>query len=116
MATNKPARKPKSKTAVKTKVCEAARPTRTREAVEAAQGPANSYLYSEAIGDEICHRLAEGASLKSICRSQGMPSLGTVITWALDTAHPFADRYARAREIGWRLLAEEILEISDQAI
>jgi hypothetical protein len=59
--------------------------------------------------------LADGESLKSICRSEGMPKSSTVIAWALDTAHPFYDRYARARDIGYRHLAEELLEISDNS-
>ena len=111
----KPTKKAEAATPKHTTSCEAARPTRTKAAIAAAQGPANSYLYTEALADEICQRLAEGESLKSICRSKGMPSFATVIAWALDATHPFADRYARAREVGYRVLAEELLEISDNS-
>lgn len=109
----KPAKKPK-KTAAKAKAkdCEAPRPTRTGITIG---GPANSPLYSEAIADEICRRLRDGELLKSICRTKGLPSKATVLTWANDTSHPFSDRYARAREIGYAHLAEEILEISDNS-
>jgi hypothetical protein len=99
----------------KTKACAAPRPTRTKAAIAAAQGPAKSYLYSQAIGDEICHRLAAGESLRSICRSEGMPGFATITAWGLDTQHPFAAQFAHARNIGWRHLAEEILEISDDS-
>jgi hypothetical protein len=44
-----------------------------------------------------------------------MPSMSTVIAWALDNSHGFAARYARAREVGFTLIAEELLEISDNA-
>ena len=111
----KPANKPKTSRAKKAKACEAPRPTRTKAAIATAQGPARSYLFSEAIGEEICRRLAAGESLRSICRSEGMPDISTVLKWALDRAHPFARRYAQAREIGYRILAEEILEISDNS-
>jgi hypothetical protein len=97
------------------KRCSAPRPTRTKEAIAAAQGPANSYIYTNAIADEICSGLAEGKPLKSICRTKGMPSIATVIAWTLDLSHPFAERYACARDIGYRHLADEILEISDAA-
>jgi hypothetical protein len=92
-----------------------ARPTRTKAATAAAQGPANSYIYTEAIADELCRRLADGESLKKICRTKGMPGFATVISWAIDASHQFADRYARARDIGYRHLADEILEISDNS-
>jgi hypothetical protein len=41
--------------------------------------------------------------------------MSTVIAWALDDTHGFAARYARAREVGFTLIAEEILEISDNS-
>jgi hypothetical protein len=106
---------PKKPKKPKAKACAAPRPTRTKAATAAAQGPANSYIYTEAIADEICSRLARGGSLKSICRSDGMPDIATVLKWALDTTHDFSQRYARAREVGYRVLAEELLEISDDS-
>ena len=92
------------------------RPTRTKAAIKAAaNGPANSYLYTKKMGDEICKRLAEGESLKSICKDNRMPSCATVLNWARDKEHAFADHYARAREIGYAILADEIMEIADDA-
>lgn len=56
--------------------------------------------------------LAEGMSLREVCRQKGMPSHGTVLNWRM--AHDdFADQYARAREIGYEIMADEILEIAD---
>jgi hypothetical protein len=108
--------KASKKTAAKrAKTCSASRPTRTKAAIAAARGPANSYLYTDAIGEELCRRLADGEPLRSICQREGMPSMSTVIAWALDDTHGFAARYARAREIGFTLIAEEILEICDDS-
>lgn len=69
--------------------------------------------YSQQVADEICRRLAEGESLRSICRDEGMPDESSVRAWALDNVNGFAPQYTRAREIGYDKLAEELLEISD---
>ena len=44
-----------------------------------------------------------------------MPDISTVLKWALDRAHPFAQQYTDAREVGYRLLAEQIIEIADDS-
>ena len=73
-------------------------------------------LYTEAIADEICERLAAGESVVAICSSPGMPSDSAVEAWA-EVDHPdrpgFCGRYARARERGLQRLAEEALAIAD---
>lgn len=69
--------------------------------------------YSKEVADNICARLAEGESLRAICRDDGMPAESTVRAWALDDVDGFAAQYARAREIGYDRLAEELLEIAD---
>jgi hypothetical protein len=70
-------------------------------------------LYSEALAEAICDRLADGESLNRICKAAGMPSERTVRTWARTPEHPFPPKYARAREIGYLKLADELLEIAD---
>jgi hypothetical protein len=37
--------------------------------------------YTEALAEEICLRLAEGESLVSICREEGMPRRAAVFRW-----------------------------------
>lgn len=72
--------------------------------------------YSQEVADAICARLAEGESLRSICRDAGMPSPSTVLRWLQDEdKKAFAEHYARSREMGYLLLADEILEISDDS-
>lgn len=70
-------------------------------------------LYTEKVAKEICDRLADGESLNSICKDDGMPSERTVRTWALDKNHPFSPKYAQAREIGYLKMADELLDIAD---
>ena len=69
--------------------------------------------YTDEVTDQICRRLAEGESLRSICRDEHMPAASTVLAWAKDTDSLFAEQYARAREVGYHALADEILDIAD---
>lgn len=78
-------------------------------------GPGRPSLYSEDVAVEICSRLAEGEGLRSICRTDGMPSPSTVIGWVLEDREGFSERYAKAKDIATHLLAEEIVEIADDS-
>jgi len=70
-------------------------------------------MYTESMGLEICERIAKGETLKSICKSDGMPNPNTVITWGIDPKHPFCELYARARRVRAELLIDEIIPIAD---
>lgn len=72
--------------------------------------------YTEAIALEICSRLADGESLKSICKDEHMPANATVRAWALDNVEGFSAQYTRARELGYSLLAEEMMAIADTPV
>lgn len=68
--------------------------------------------YTPELGDEICAQLAEGKSLRNICKAESMPCVGTVFSWM--RKHPeFMKQYARAKEESADFLAEELLEIAD---
>lgn len=71
--------------------------------------------YTPRLAAEICRRLAEGEALRAICRAEGMPHEATVRSWARDDVEGFATRYARARELGYLLMADELLDIADNA-
>ena len=80
------------------------------------RGPGRPTLYTPAIADEICDRLAAGESLRSICSDPHMPSDSIVQLWAGEEseARPeFVGRYARARQRGYERLADELIAISD---
>lgn len=73
--------------------------------------------YSEKTGGEICARLSEGESLRSICRDEGMPHVVTVLRWLADPRHAaFRIQYEEARAAGLEHKADEILEIADAAV
>lgn len=61
----------------------------------------------------ICSRLEAGETLRSVCRSDGMPAPQTVLRWTKANSE-FSEQYARAREAGYSLLADELLEIADE--
>jgi len=72
--------------------------------------------YSPELADTICTRLAAGESLRKICNDEAMPNKSTVLRWlAKDDHREFRDQYGRARELQADFLADEILEIADDA-
>ncbi|HAD8110446.1 TPA_asm: DNA packaging protein [Salmonella enterica] len=64
--------------------------------------------YTEELAEVICLRLAEGESLRSVCRDDGMPSKQAVLRW-LARNESFRAQYVRAKEEG----AEELFDIAD---
>lgn len=52
--------------------------------------------------------------MREICRQDEMPDKSTVMRW-LHAHEDFRDQYARAKEIGIEALAEDILDIADDA-
>lgn len=69
--------------------------------------------FTREVADEILRRLAEGETLRAICRTEGMPPESTVRLWAIDDRDGFAAQYARAREVGYHSMADELLEVAD---
>lgn len=71
-------------------------------------------IFTKELGTTICARIAEGESLRNICKDEGMPVISTVLLWVIDDVHKqFSEQYARARESQAEVWAEEIIEISD---
>lgn len=70
----------------------------------------------DVISDHIIAELAKGRSLLNICTvDPGVPDTGTFLEWVeKDDPAGIALRYAHARELGYRRMADEILELSDK--
>lgn len=62
--------------------------------------------------DRILEGLADGRSLRSICREDGMPSVSTVMRW-LGQDTDWQEQYTRARAAGDDAMAEDIQDIAD---
>lgn len=71
-------------------------------------------MYSQELADTVCERIANGESLRRICKDEGMPSMTTVLKW-LGNDEQFALQYARAREIQAEGFFDEIADIADNA-
>jgi hypothetical protein len=73
-------------------------------------------IFSEELATRICERLSAGETLRAICRDDDMPHEATVRSWAIDVSNPFSTQYARAREIGYQGLADDLTEIADDKL
>ena len=67
-------------------------------------------IYTEALANEICARIADGETLKRICRDEHMPCTRTVHRW-LAEHEEFCRSHARARLVRAQSLVDEIVEI-----
>ena len=76
-------------------------------------------VYTSEISKEICERLASGQSLNRICKDDHMPHRATVMRWLLsedEIYNSFCDNYAKAREIQYQLMADDIIDIADDGV
>lgn len=71
--------------------------------------------YTPELADRICDLLASGVSLNKICKRDDFPVITSIFNW-LPKYPEFMEKYARARETQAQVMAEEILDISDDAL
>ena len=69
--------------------------------------------FTQEKADEICELLKQGKSLRKACEETGTKA-PTVLGWT-EAHSSFGEQYAKAREIGYLLLADDLLEISDDS-
>lgn len=73
--------------------------------------------FSQELFDRICERIADGESLRAICKDDDMPNASTVCRWlAADDGGDLCKQYARAREQQADTIFDEILDIADNAV
>ncbi len=71
--------------------------------------------YDPLIMETIFERMADGESLREICRSKGMPNMSTVMRWLDEPGNaPMREQYARAREQMLEHWATKIVDIADE--
>lgn len=69
----------------------------------------------DAVLEDVCELLEKGMSLTKACTVVAdAPSAGKILDW-LEKYPGMRERYASAREVGYKLLADEIIAISDEA-
>jgi len=64
------------------------------------------------IATRIIEGLCDGVTMRALCRQEGMPNWRTVYDW-LEQDPDFAAQVARARDLGYEALAEDIFDIAD---
>ena len=73
--------------------------------------------FSQEIFDKICDRIAEGESLRSVCRDQDMPSTSGVMKWLnKDSNGDLVEQYARAMDMRADTMFDELLHIADTPV
>jgi len=78
-------------------------PARTREASELTP-----------VQQEICRRIMEGESVRTICKDEHMPCRSTVLNW-LAAEPAFRAGYSFAKQLLAETMAEDIIAIADDA-
>lgn len=73
---------------------------------------AKAWSYSDEIAAKILTRIANGESLRRICRDPDMPDRVTVARWCGEDA-AFASKYARARDLQADHMADEMQEVAE---
>lgn len=71
-------------------------------------------IYTPEIAADICAKMAAGASLRSICEAEDMPSEVTVRRWAIEDREGFSTHYEEAVRLRAMRWADEVIEISDE--
>ncbi len=77
--------------------------------------------YTNAIGEAICNRIADGELLTDICKDPDMPAVRTVTRWLMESREggsvpeSFTALYTKAREMSVIIREDEIIGISDDA-
>jgi hypothetical protein len=94
-----------------------AKPSSTNQVViqkipSGPQGGKPAFECTQAIADEICHRIAHGSSLRQLTLADDMPSHPVIRGWR-DKHEWFAQQYARAVEDRNDYWAAETLDIAD---
>lgn len=70
-------------------------------------------IFTQELADKICHQLAMGISLRTVCKSEEMPSISSIFGW-FRTQEGFLGQYARAKEESADAMSEDILDIADE--
>ena len=71
--------------------------------------------YTPELASEICDRLAHGESLHKICSADHMPSVQSVLRWFRENVNGFTEKYTLAREAGLDTMADQMLDLVDNA-
>ena len=69
--------------------------------------------YTKEIKEEICTRLSLGESLRSICLSENIPVMSTVLLWVVNNREGFSEHYNEARRAQAYTHVDEMLDMRE---
>ena len=69
-------------------------------------------IFTQEIADKLCAALADGDSMRTVCKPDDMPCKTTVFMW-LRTKEDFLNQYTRAKQESADALTDEMLDIAD---
>lgn len=78
--------------------------------------PGRPRAYTDEAAEEICRRIAQGESLRTVCADDHLPAISTVSLWVVNDEGGFSERYTRARRAQAVLMADELMGIADDGI
>lgn len=95
----------------------AARKPRKKSAAQVKETRGRKTTFTREKADFILAHLKSGLSLRAICRMEEVIPTGasTVIDWKDQDIDGFLAQYTQAREIGFHMMAEEVLDIADDS-
>mgnify|MGYP001101409216 CR=1 FL=1 len=70
-------------------------------------------IINDRLIDELCLRLSQGVSMRTVCLDDDMPNMSTIWRW-LRQNDDFARRYTAAKQESADAMIEDMLAISDQ--
>lgn len=74
--------------------------------------PSSLAKFSQTLFDSICDRMADGESLRAICKGADMPNKRTVIRW-LEGNETLQIQYSHAQQLRAEHYFDEIVDIAD---
>lgn len=66
------------------------------------------------VRETICHRLAAGESLRSICTEEDLPAISTVLLAVVQDRDGFSEHYMQARTAGGFSHADRVIDTVDR--
>jgi transposase-like protein len=70
-------------------------------------------IFTQELRTEILSQIAEGKSIRTICRQEGMPSMQSIFYWLAEN-EDFSEQYVRAKKEQAHALSEDILELAEE--
>ena len=72
-------------------------------------------IYNQELANELCKRIAQGKSLRSVCSADDMPDMSIVFDW-IHSKPEFSNQYAQATGERSEAQHEELTDLSDEVI